>query len=358
MDLIGELLRSSLLKELGDDKDRVGYVRGAAKDLAAEFSGKSRAVVPHAILAGIDEATPASVASLVAAEHALLGRWETYFNAFPGKPVEIIRAVTLAAVADVVASDRLLRYAAWYSMRNAVECVPAGRWIGPISHLVESWDNALSIDIAAIWSPTQKASSKLRMPTIPRADQITDPAGAIAQEAHKHSNAQLREYSSALGTRLRETLAAHEQTIEAVRLQSALLWWHQTAFSSRLRCGYDELSHADVVIAAAVDLHDVVPEIAPLAVEHLLANLVHNVTCAADVTIVALSRAGEAQTLPDPAAVGPATLIDAVRGEATTPLAQRDQAIPAGRAAILLFRDLQARRLASAEPLEETRGPE
>ncbi|WP_194822195.1 GTPase-associated system all-helical protein GASH [Micromonospora sp. S-DT3-3-22] len=391
MDVIRGLLRSSLLTELGDDEDRVGRVRGAAQDLAAQFAGELRTLVPYAVVAAIDELVPATAAPLAAAENALLERWETFRNAFPGQPTEILRAVALAAVADVVDNDDAMRQAAWYALRTATECLPAGRWANPVTDLAAEWEGKVRSSITGIWSPAP-APSRLRMPTIPKAEdekipidtplrnraseledaasynvfaqqlqgefaehveQVIGVSEVLAAEAHRRSVTQLKDFATGLGARLREALAAQEQTMEAVWLRSELLWWRETIFSTRLSRSYADLDPADVAIAAAVDLHNIVPLIAPLAVEHLLADLVHDAAGSAEVTVAALAAAGQVDALPGSANIAPATLVDAVCGGTQTPLVPSGQTLPAGRAAVLLFRDLQARRLAATAPPEQ-----
>lgn len=390
MDVIGQLLRSSLLTELGDDQDRVGPVRSAAQDLATTLASELRALVPYAVVAAIDESTPPAATPLAAAEDALLGRWETFRNAFSGPPTEILRAVTLAGVVEATDGDDALRQAAWYALRTAIDCLPAGRWDVPLADLAVSWEPGIHDSIAAIWSPPTTAS-RLRMPTIPKVDdkripistslrdrakelegaanyntfsqqlqsefaqhveQIIGVSEVLAAEALKRSVDQLKDFSSILGARLREVVVANERTMEAQRLRGELLWWRQTAFSARLSRAYGELSSADVAIAAAIDLHDIVPPIAPLAVEHLLADLVHSAAGGAEVTVAALASADQASALPSAAGAVPATLTDAVRAGVETPLVPSGKVLAGGRAAVLLFRDLQARRLANTEPPE------
>lgn len=391
MDIIGGLLRASLLMELGDDQDRVRRVRSAAHDVGAELAGKSRALVPYAVTAAVDESTPAAATPLAAAERALLSRWETFRNAFPGPPTEILRAVTLAAVAEVVEADDALRQAAWYALRTVTECLPAGRWHAPVADLGSGWEPAIRGSIAAVWSPTT-AANRLRMPTISkiederipidtplrsRAQELEDAQNystfaeelqgefvnhveevisvseVLAAEAYKRSVAQLKDFAMGLGARLREALAAQDKTMEAMRQRSELLWWRQTAFSARLSCAYADFRPADVAIAAAVDLHDIVPSIAPLAVEHLLADLVLEAAGAVEVTVAALAAADQANALPDAVEAEPPTLIDAVRDGKETPLVPSGKTLTAARAAVLIFRDLQARRLADTEPSDQ-----
>jgi hypothetical protein len=391
VDLIGELLRSSLLTELGDDEDRVGRVRSAVKDLTAEFLSGSRALVPYAVIAAIDESIPADAAPLALAERALLDSWVTFRNAFPGRPTEILRAVALAAVADVADGDDSLRHAAWYALRTAIECLPAGRWDVPVTGLAAHLDELVRRNIANVWSPAT-VPNRLRMPTILKVDdkripvntplrnraeelegaanynvfaqqlqgefakhvdQLVGVSEILSAEAYKRSVAQLRDFAAGLGSRLRDALAAQDQAMEAVRLRSELLWWRQTAFSPRISRSYADLDPADVAIVAAVDLHEMVPPIAPVAVEHLLTSLVNTATSTADLAVEALRDAEHSRSLPATDHT-PAMLIDAVGNGTETRVVPHGQSVTVSRAAVLIFRDLQARRLTAMEPPERS----
>ncbi|PRY19987.1 GTPase-associated system all-helical protein GASH [Pseudosporangium ferrugineum] len=391
MDVIGALLRSSLLTELGDDEDRVQRIRAAEQALSIELAGKSRGLIPHAVIAALDASTPAAATPLATAEKVLLDEWVTFRNAFPERPTEILRALVLAAVARAAASDDALQQAAWYSLRSAVECLPVGRWAEPIAELAAEWDDAVSPAVATLWQPSP-AAARLRMPTVAKVDlekiaiktplrdrsqqlqengnynnfaqslqadyashvdQLVGVSEILSAEAYKRSVAQLREFVSLLGGRLREVIGVHDQRVNAVLLRSELLWWRQTAFSARLSRAYGDLSVADAAIAAAVDLHSIVPAIAPLAVEHLLADLTQDVTKRAELNVAALAEAEQASQLvgsPEPTPLG---FIDAISSAVDTPLVPPGQALSASRAAVLIFRDLQARRLADTSPPEQ-----
>jgi hypothetical protein len=162
MDVIGELLRASLLTELGADEGRVARVRGAAEDLAAELAGDSRALVPYAVIASVDESTSATASPLAAAERALFARWETFANAFPASPTEVLRAVTLGAVVDAAARDHALRQAAWYALRSVTECLSIGRWASPTA-------DAGNAD----WDDSHRSSTRHSTSPLPRPDHPT-----------------------------------------------------------------------------------------------------------------------------------------------------------------------------------------
>jgi hypothetical protein len=96
----------------------------------------------------------------------------------------------------------------------------------------------------------------------------------LAAESHRRSVEALKSFSTDLGNKLRETLVAQERSIESMRLRGDLLWWQQTAFSPSRRVGYSEMEPVEVPLIAALDLHLLMPNVAPVAAEHMLSELV------------------------------------------------------------------------------------
>lgn len=140
-------------------------------------------------------------------------------------------------------------------------------------------------------------------------------------------------------------LLAQERSIESMRLRGDLLWWQQTAFSPSRRVGYSEMDAIEVPLVAALDLHLLMPKIAPLAAEHMLSELVSQTTNDPKVTIDDLAGAA-VEGLPEGSGHAPASVLDAIQSTVETPLMPRDYKVSARRVAVLAFRDLQARRLA------------
>jgi hypothetical protein len=268
-------------------------------------------------------------------------------------------------------------------LRTALEELPAGDWTEPLGDLAKTWDDAVWESVEASWSPVS-VSSRVTMPSVSKlnTDHITVPTAATAREqaanfvassnwqtfaqtmvagysAHVdalvstsevaagkallQSNEDLRTFAGELGKKLRDILAAQENAIESTRLRGELLWWQRTAFSPTRRVGYSDLEPAEVPVVAASDLHLLMPDVAPLAAEHLLAGVVAKATGRAKVSIEDLARAADG--LPAGSGYTPTLVLDAAQSEAETPLLARTKKLKAGRAAVLLFRDLQARRL-------------
>ena len=96
-------------------------------------------------------------------------------------------------------------------------------------------------------------------------------------------------------------------------------------------------------MAAVRDVRELVPAVAPVAVEHLLADLVGEVVGDKAVTVAELAAAAGPAELPAAPAgrPTPALLVDAVADSANAD----GTSLPATRAAVVLLRDLQVRAL-------------
>jgi hypothetical protein len=358
MDVIGQLLRAGLLTQIGESEDRVRFVRAASAALADRLGSELRPLVPHALMAGVDESSSGSVEPLIAADKALSAEWSTYRNAFTEPPVEILRAMLVAAVSSAAEKDSDLLAAGWYALRSAIDFMPVSRWQAPLTELVESWDNAVWASVESSWSPVD-VSSTLRMPAVSKFEEeklgVKSNARTQAQTLAGAANWQVfaqqmqETYVDHVNSLLAasEFLAAqsHRRSVESMRLRGDLLWWQQTSFSPSRRVGYSELEAVEVPLVAALDLHLLMPKIAPLAAEHMLSELVSRTTNDPKMTIEELAGAAVAG-LPGGAGHAPASVLDAIQSTVETPLMTRDYKVNARRFAVLAFRDLQARRLA------------
>lgn len=384
MDLIGELLHRRLLTEIGEGEERLTMVRDASVALSKRFKSDLRFLVPHAVVAAADEESAGDAAPLVEAYAELVAKWETVRNAFDGKPLSLQRAIVLSALATAAEDDSDVLAAGWYSLRTALEELSVGSWAEPLGDLAKSWDDSVWESIEASWSPVS-VSSRVTMPSVSKFNKDRIPVDTTARseatsfaasgnwqnfastlmsnyvshvealvsasevaagEALRRSNEDLRAFASELGKKLRDILAAQENAIESTRLRGELLWWQRAAFSPTRRAGYSDLEPAEVAVVAAHDLHLLMPKVAPLAAEHLLNGVVAKASGNAKVSINELAgAAGAAGGLAAGRGASPALMLDAVQSEETTPLLSRTKEVKTGRAAVLMFRDLQARRL-------------
>ncbi|MCW2985773.1 MAG: hypothetical protein JWR63_3343 [Conexibacter sp.] len=384
-DLIGDLLRAGLLSELGDDPERATKLRSAADRLSAYLQADGRPLVLSVSSEALSESGDDVSGLLAISERHVADEWETLSNAFPQRPDALLRAVLLAALALAADSDPRVRRASWYALRSRLEEGSSGRWGETAVRLLAGWDEAIQREIVHLWVPAP-ASTTLRMPAIagsegfkmpsdlparvtaaaqqvqysqypatlqtelgPYFQEVIDLASNAGSHAAELSVTQMKAAFTALGTRLREALEAHEQTVQATRRRTDLLWWRESAYSARLATRYRDLQDPiDVAFAAAADLYAQVPLLAPVATEHVLADLVTASTAAESVSRSDLPNAREANHLRGLVAVsypGPVTaaLADGKDAPAWLPTTWTP-----GRLAVLAFRDLQAARALDA----------
>jgi len=388
MDLIGELLREGLLGQLGDDQERAAKLRAASKTLADQLIGTdvARRMFPVVFVEALDPSPESS--ALEMAERALIAEWETYRNVYPDRPVALLQALLLAAVAHAASRRKAVKQAGWYTLRTATEEVSRDFWAGPLKALYREWDADVAAAIKDSWAP-ELASARVKMPSVgepvaPSVDsdvpdrlqqRLVDAGGATspgmtalietmpgylrelvdaaeqgAGDAVQVSAKQLRTVIDALGRNLREVLATHEQGVKATAHRLNLLWWHQSGYSPRLDSTYRSLgSSADVVLAAALDLHLDVPDLTPVAGEHLLAELVARHAAEAQVAVEELATCSQAAAIDERYAEGRGPILSSILGLQVEGMAfDQQEKLTVGRAAILVFRDLQAARLLGA----------
>ena len=391
-DIIGKLLRAGLLASLGEDQERAERLRTASKHLRDGFLSDTRADIPSAFLAAVDEGGPSDVPVLKAARATIVDNWETFENAYVQKdPSSILRAVTLDAVVAATEADQKVEAAVWYTLRDVAQVVSAGRWAQPITGFLNDLDTRVSQRINEAWAPTARGSS-LRMPSVSASrtkpvkvagldefltaieQQGVDYAlrenlsDILAKTLNQHTRSaaaaeteRLKNVVQTLGERLREILAVHESLLMAVARRDALLWWRLGGRSNRLGTRYREAPDtATAVVAAAFDLHDRASDVAPESVEDLLIDVLDEAGLSEEqVTIDAMAEACGQLKLTTPIDASPPLLVvDVVVGgcDPNGLVRALRGPKPAPAAATALFRGLQIRRLLADQSREDESG--
>ena len=392
-DTIGKLLRAGLLVNLGEDQERADRLRAASKHLRDGFLSDTRADIPSALLAAVDEDGPSDVPVLKAARAAIVDQWEMFENTYVQQdPSSILRAVTLDAVVAATGADPQVEAAVWYTLRDVAQVVSAGRWAEPITGFLNDLDAKVSQRIKETWEPIAPGSS-LRMPSVSAAGK-TEPvkvAGfeefltaidqygidhavrenlpnllenlskAVTQQTDAAETERLKSVVHTLGERLRDVLAAHETLLMAVARRDTLLWWRLGGRSNRLGARYREAQDpATAVVAAAFDLYDHASDVAPEAVEHLLIDVIYEAELSDEqVTIDAMAAASDQLQLTAPIDASPPILVaDVVVGglDSGGLVCALQGPMPASAAATTLFRGLQIRRLLADKSHEDEPG--
>lgn len=333
--LILRLLQAGLLQAIGDDDQRRERAEAAAAATGEWLGLEGRPHLASAILLAIDESGEPTGTTLDHAEQCLLQEWPTLRNAFPERPNELLRAIVLQGVDRAVGADPELAAAAWYVTRTVREMsVSAGRWTPVIEDAISEINSAVNERLAKEWVPTMP-QSKLVMPAIAPDDPV---------EA-------MRTFAAALGRDLRALLDQQAQLIEASRLREMLLWWRLAGQSQLLGARYGEVEDpATRALAAAGDLHQLCPVVAPESVEHLLADIVSG-SEPIDVQLSFGSLAAAWKQLSARLGLdhcaGPLVGALSLGEEGSLPSAMRRDLSPV-EVAVVAFRDLQTTRLTSS----------
>ena len=395
-DVIGQLLKAGLLRNLGDDQERANRLRAASVQLCDQYRNSARSRVPSALIAAVDEDTPPDLTILNTARDEIVKQWEMFENAYAQQdPAAILRAVVFDGVIAAARADKQISAAAWYTLRNAAGTVSAGRWSAQVESIAATLGAAVASEIDQLWVPEVDTSS-IKMPSVsargasrakltvaglkefleevqPHLDsdpqQVANLVGrhapklleALLRTVAAHAEAEgkaeaerLREILRALGEKLRGALRLQEQALAAIARRDRLLWWRLGGRSRLLGTGYaDAQDPASGAVAAAVDLHRQVPSLAPHAVEDLLVDVLREANLAdKDVAIDAMvAAATKMQLITKADAIRPFLLSDVVVGGCDLgglPSAHADT-MSAADAAVRLFQGLQVRRLLAGE---------
>jgi hypothetical protein len=100
---------------------------------------------------------------------------------------------------------------------------------------------------------------------------------ASITESLEQSSKKLTEYASAIDSAVRESVEQMAHTAVVNERRNLLLWWKETLYSATQNQSYRTLDTSLVVLLMAFDLHNQVPEYCPQSVEYLLRETVREV---------------------------------------------------------------------------------
>lgn len=150
-DLLTELLNAGLIDKLDGNDDRFTKMEKAAEAIAQELRDKPPLLI-RAILAGLDPDIPADDPALVQAEQALLNEWQTMRSVHTDRPVNLLRAILLAAcnlVADAGDNAEIL----WLTAADTLPLLRLGKEEWVIREMLKALVFILSEDIVSYELP-------------------------------------------------------------------------------------------------------------------------------------------------------------------------------------------------------------
>lgn len=395
VDILQRFLNLQLFSVQGEDA-RLEKIRAATTALETALLADGTQFL-RALLAAADPNAPITTPALQAAAGALETEWNSYMNIFASPPVALFRA--MLAQAAFGAAEKNAGYAAGATqlLRNIVPRRDFGSenelWRELLDGLdatyeqaaAEAWaDNFRGPPASMLKKPVEKQAkvdrNKLQLAMLGAAGQH-GPESKPGTNPNPHwpsaNDAWAGDYASraaaaigdavddAVGVALQgrnavdkavfETLEQRLPNAEGVQRRTRLLWWKEAGYSPVIDRGYDQMSLPVMAIAAAVDVHRMVPTLSPRSVEFFLRSVVASRAGASARTSTewlgdlagAADRAAAASALP--ALVEPMDFLThglnrAAANTSTTAagLYAEGAALTLGDLSVIIFRELQA----------------
>jgi cation transport regulator ChaB len=179
----------------------------------------------------------------------------------------------------------------------------------------------------------------------------------------------LKNHIAAVNVAVKEAIERAVASVVAQQRRNALLWWKETLYSESRKRGYRGLNSTEVAILMALDLHREVLPFAPQSIEYLLRESIRDALPGGIVPIALSSfiddltrdenQLSMLELLPEFSATGRSGLLNFARGVLANQWPATDllkhtglrpeQLLSPEELSVLLFNDLQARRLVEKE---------
>ena len=312
-DILQKFLDKGLL-DLGEDRERFGYVKSAAEDLAKKLLENRRDLVTASsvVMGGeISEDEP----MIKLCKEAITTHWQTYGSRFPSKTIQLFRAILLQAIALITEQDSdnsntgiiyyttcgVLPYVATKredeifreflsGLAQKVEDQAAAVWALPRNSeppkikYGDAMPSAAAVDAKVLkealknaigpaggnganpnW-PSSNATEWLEHYGVGSADAISAAIASVIKDVVPKIVTQSRNDTLAGVKTMNDTLVG----VAADNLRADILYWKEALFSPSKKVSYRQLSHDGMIYWAAQDLHLRVPRFHPLSVEFFL----------------------------------------------------------------------------------------
>ena len=407
-DILQKFLDRGLL-DLGEDRERFGYINSAAQDLAKKLlENRHDLITASSLVMGGEISEDEPVIKL--SKEAVTTHWQTYGSRFPSRAIQLFRATLLQAIALITEQDSDTSNTAiiYYTTCGLLPYVATTREDDIFREFLASLARRVEDQAATIWAlrmntkaPTIQYGDAMPAATAVDAKALKEGlknaagpgggTGANPQWPSANTNEWLEHYSvgsanvisaaitSAIRDIVPKVIAQSRSDAQAAvskfvgvaseSLRADILYWKEALFSCSKQLSYRQLSHDGMIYWAAQDLHLRVPRFHPLSVEFFLRETVRSAIgekeAKKEVTVEQFSKGAAADiesgllTADDGRARHRLTPLDAVQAFAAKRLDAHDASVRTGippqttiqrdELAVLLFRDFQVRRLAGGK---------
>ena len=409
IDILQKFLDKGLL-DLGEDRERFGYVKSAAEDLAKKLlENRQDLVAASSVVMGGEISEDEPIIRMC--KEAMTTHWQTYASRFPSKAIQLFRATLLQAIALITEqdSDTSNTGIIYYTTCGLLPYVATKREDEIFRKFLASLAQKVEDEAATVWALSRNsecpkiqysdgvpAAAAIDAKTLKEAlkNAIGPAGGSGANPQWPSSNAGewLEHYGGGSATAISvaitsaikdvvlklvaqsrsDALAAVKAMndksvgVAADNLRADILYWKEALFSSSKNVSYRQLSHDGMIYWAAQDLHQRVPRFHPLSVEFFLRETVRSAIGDREakkrLTLEQFSAGAAADVesaLSTPSDIDISqrlTPLQAVHASVAKKLDAHEASVRTGippqtaiqrdEMAVLLFRDFQVRRLA------------
>lgn len=338
-DLLTQLLNAGLIDKLDGNDDRFIKMEKAAEAVAQQLREQPPLLI-RAILAGFDHDIPADDPLLVQAEQALLNEWQTMRSIHTDRPVNLLRAILLAAC-NQAADDGDNAAILWLTAADTLPMLGLGKEEAVVRQMLTAWvkrleanamfhfdssakqtegdllgelelpeiaeiepprvnRDSLLLKVQASAGPSNEQGQPLADPNpywtnshqawvyqfAPRmqrllADELDNLATSLC-ESQDEAVQQIQDYLTTLASAVNEAMLCHQnrilETQQAEQTRLNALWWSEALYSSSLTCSYRELPQSLATVVMAIDLLNEVCKPTPASVGYLLAEAVNRLS--------------------------------------------------------------------------------
>lgn len=308
---------------LNSDDTKLEKLRTAVKDLAGALQRTPAKTVSFTMVAA-DPSVPSSDPVVDEAMAAVRKHWETVSNAFPGRPVNVLRAVLLDAIVQAARQDDAIAVAFVNTARNALPHAETGDeapiWRDAISEIETKvdaraeaeWATPQMISVEPLkYTPPAPGKVEFEPPVVdqpalkgkifsaagpwgpnnPNPHQPQNPHPWSQEFANKMSvaiaetldslakelapapvdlAAPLTSLAKAVTAHVEAALASFSSATAGLQRRTYLLWWKEALYSPSAHKSYLEMPAFEASALMALDLHEQVPTFSPASVSAFL----------------------------------------------------------------------------------------
>jgi hypothetical protein len=137
-DLLTQLLNAGLIDKLDGNDERFTKMEKAAEAVAQQLREQPPLLI-RAILAGLDPDIPADDPLLVQAEQALINEWKSMRSVHTDRPVNLLRAILLAAC-NLAVEDGDNAAIIWLTASDTLPMLSLDKEEAVVRQMLEAWD--------------------------------------------------------------------------------------------------------------------------------------------------------------------------------------------------------------------------